>query len=153
MFTKPVTHIVCCCGSPWQGIFDELQEVLKDRITFQEGLPSEYELKKYSEEDKRFVCVLDDLMSDIVESKFVEKLFCVESHHYGMTIISLVQNVFQQGRVSRTIALNAHYFILFRNSRNLQQIQILGRQIFGNKKLSAAFFRHTLKRRLLPMAI
>ena len=61
MFTKSVSHIIHCYGSPWQPLFDELQEVLKEKITFQEGIPAEQVLLKFSNHGKHFLCVLDDL--------------------------------------------------------------------------------------------
>ena len=40
------------------------------------------------------------------------------------------QNAFSPGREFRTVNLNTHYFILFKNRRDELQVQRLGRQIF-----------------------
>ena len=42
MFTKLVSHIIYCYGSPWQPLFDELQEVLKEKSRFRK----EFQLSK-----------------------------------------------------------------------------------------------------------
>ncbi len=39
------------------------------------------------------------------------------------------QNLYYQGKCSRNIALNAHYYVLFKNLRDVNQIKTLGRQI------------------------
>jgi hypothetical protein len=46
------------------------------------------------------------------------------------SMIYLVQNLFQKGRVMRTLSLNMHYFVLFKNYRDQLQIQTFGRQAF-----------------------
>jgi hypothetical protein len=52
-----------------------------------------------------------------------------------MTVIFLLQNVFQKGKSMRTASLNCHYFIIFGAKRDPSQIATLGRQIFpGNNK-------------------
>ena len=46
-----------------------------------------------------------------------------------------MQNLFHQGKYCRDISLNTHYFILFKNPRDIQQIKLLGRQL-GKKLLN-----------------
>lgn len=56
-------------------------------------------------------------------------LFTVKCHHYNITVLFLVQNVFPPGKYARTLSLNAHYICLFATKRDALQIQSLGRQI------------------------
>ena len=42
----------------------------------------------------------------------------------------LMQNLFPPGRRSRTISLNCHYMIVFKNPRNLLGISILASQMY-----------------------
>ena len=144
MFKDKMTHILYCYGSPWQTIFDELQESLGNKIFFQQSLPSEDDIVKYAQSGP-FICVLDDLMIEIVDSKQAQKWFSIGSHHYNMTLIALVQNIFQQGKVARTIALNIKYYIIFKNARDSRQIKLLGYQIYGDKKLCNDFYESYLK--------
>ena len=54
--------------------------------------------------------VIDDQMSR--ERKYIEKLFTQGSHHKNLTVIMLVQNLFQ--KELRTISLNSHYIVLMK---------------------------------------
>ena len=72
-------------------------------------------------------------MSESANSVEVERFVCIGSHHLNMTIICLVQNLFQKGKVMRTLILNIHYFVLYKNRRDQVQIQRFGRQAFPQK--------------------
>ena len=69
-------------------------------------------------------------MSESANSVEVERFVCVGSHHLNMTIICLVQNLFQKGKVMRTLSLNCHYFVMYKNRRDQEQINRFGRQAF-----------------------
>ena len=51
-----------------------------------------------------------------------------------------MQNIYHKGPHSRTMSINTQYLILFRNSRDVQQIETLARQVFG--KDSSQFMKH-----------
>lgn len=61
----------------------------------------------------------------------------------GITVLFLLQNIFPPGKYMRTISLNAHYIILFKNSRDEQQVKTLGKQIFPNQ---SKFFMNAYKK-------
>lgn len=71
--------------------------------------------------------IIDDLMretnSDVVD------LFTKGSHHFNVSIMYVTQNIFNQGKGRRTISLNAHYIVTFKNPRDRVQIQTLSRQV------------------------
>ena len=46
---------------------------------------------------------------------------------------SLTQNLFPQGKNARTISLNAHYIIAFKNPRDALSVRILAQQAFPHK--------------------
>ena len=129
MFKEPPSYILYCYASVWQSKFSEMLKTIKN-IHFQEGLPTETDLMSLRKDNKHFICVMDDLMSQCANNTSMEQLVCVGSHHFNMTIIYLVQNLFQKGRVMRTLSLNMHYFVLFKNYRDQLQIQTFGRQAF-----------------------
>ena len=60
----------------------------------------------------------------------VSDLFTRGSHHRGLTVMYLTQNLFPPGKLSRTISLNSHYMIVFKNPRDSQGISTLGRQMY-----------------------
>ena len=51
--------------------------------------------------------ILDDQMSEASNTKSLANLFTKGSHHRNVTILYLVQNMFDQGRSSRTVSQNS----------------------------------------------
>ena len=70
--------------------------------------------------------VLDDLMSETNDD--AANLFTKGSHHRNVSVMFLTQNLFYKNRHMRTISLNEHYMILFKNPRDAGQFSILARQ-------------------------
>lgn len=70
--------------------------------------------------------LIDDLMretnSDVVD------LFTKGSLHFNSGVMYVTQNIFNQGKGRRTISLNAHYIVAFKNPRDRIQVQTLARQ-------------------------
>ena len=64
-------------------------------------------------------------------SKSVSDLFIKGSHHINLTVIHLVQNVYEynQGKSQRTISLNSDYSVVFRNGRDASQFRPMAYQI------------------------
>ncbi len=61
------------------------------------------------------------------------ELFTKGSHHHNLSVILILQNLFYRGKEMRTISLNAHYMVLFKNPRDASQITHLARQMYPNK--------------------
>ena len=79
-------------------------------------------------------------MSETDES--VTKIFTKISHHRSVSVLYLSQNLFFSGKQNRTISLNTHYMVLFRNPRDASQISVLGKQMYPNKsKILVEAFR------------
>jgi hypothetical protein len=57
-------------------------------------------------------------------------LFTIDSHHQNISVFLLTQNLFSQGKYSRSISLNSQYMILLNNPRDRAQIYYLARQMF-----------------------
>ena len=49
-------------------------------------------------------------------------LFTRGSHHRNLNVIYIVQNLFHQGKGSRSINMNSHYLVLFKNPRDKLQL-------------------------------
>ena len=60
-----------------------------------------------------------------------------ESHHRNISVDFLVQNLFHRNKHIRTISLNAHYMVLFKNPRDASQFASLARQMYPNKSAFA----------------
>jgi hypothetical protein len=96
-------------------------------VDYFSGLPTESDLDGYN------VCVLDDLSREISNSDEICNFFTRTSHHKKVSIFYLTQNVFGKGKVTRDISLNIHYFVLMKTRRDIGQIEVLARQMFGKK--------------------
>lgn len=103
-------------------------------IEFFEGLPSKSDLETWAMHTPgNNILILDDLMEIASKSSDIVDLFCQYSHHHNFTTWFICQNVFNGGRHHRTISLNCHYFVLYKNQRDELQIQTLGRQMFPGR--------------------
>lgn len=124
----------------WQTAYDNVLKKIPN-IEFINGI-DEQKLEQINSLDRNLV-VMDDLMNSASTSKQVANLFTQESHHKNLTVILLVQNLFHQGKEMRTISLNAHYIILYKNPRDQSQIKYLSQQIFpDNSKFLTNVFHH-----------
>ena len=85
--------------------------------------------------DGNTLYILDDCFLEANESKFVVNAFTKERHE-NISTIFITQNLFFSGKFARSIALNCSHYILMRN-RDLGQIEVLGRQLFGKNKGSS----------------
>ena len=127
LFTEAPSHILYCFQEH-QEIFEELESEVP-HITFKKGIPTETDLYELSASGRHTILCLDDLMSQTHSNSFIEHVFCILSHHLRISIILINQNAYYQGKNSRTISLQVHYFILFPNNRDRTQIKTLARQI------------------------
>ena len=128
----------------WQSAYDNLQ-VIRPDIDFIKGFPPNF----YDSLDPKVknLVILDDQMSKIGDSKDLSRLFTQGSHHRNLSIIYIVQNLFDKGKSQRTVSLNSQYFVLFKNPRDKSQIDVLARQMFpkNTKFLVGSFLDATTK--------
>ena len=132
---KPPEKILYCYGV-YQPTFDEMKKTVP-HIKFVQGLPDDDLVEK--NRTGHTIIVLDDLMDQVLGNSEMEKLFTQGCHHRGLSIIFLTQNLFAQGKNSRTISLNTTYLILFRNLRDVNQVKYLARQIGGSEDFMKAY--------------
>ena len=99
-------------------------------IEFVKGIPSELENDSFCDIIKGNLMVIDDQMEDEGGGKRTVNLFTRGSHHRSLSVIYIVQNFFHQGKNSRSISLNSHYSVLFKNPRDKLQILTLAMQTY-----------------------
>ena len=131
VFTETPSAILYCYMVN-QPIFEAMEKHIPN-FSSQKGLPSEEDIEMFTKSGKHTILILDDLMSQVSNSPHAEELFTVHSHHRNMSIIYLSQNIFYSGKKSKTISLQLHYLVLFRNPRDHSQIVTLSRQLFPGK--------------------
>ena len=110
------------CYSQWQSAYLEMLSTIP-QIQFVKAIPPALRDDSYFDVSKQNVIVLHDPMIDASKDKRILNIFTRGSHHRNLSIIYIVQNLFYQGKDSRSISLNSHYLILFKNStfRNNKQ--------------------------------
>ena len=119
---SPTPEEIIWCYGEWQPVYDELSGVVR----FIEGLPTEQE-----QGHKRRLMIIDDLMAETDDR--VTKLFTKGSHHRNLSVMYIVQNLFGKNKEQRTISLNSHYLVIFKNPRDASQITNLAKQIYPGK--------------------
>ena len=132
MFSQPVQKTLYCYGI-YQDTFDAMKKEISG-IEFFEGVPNQLDIESFADGRHNLV-ILDDLSEKVVKEPDMERLFVQGAHHLNLSVFFVSHNCFRQGKCARTIALNTHYTVLFRNIRDGQQIACLGKQMFpGNNK-------------------
>ncbi len=123
MISKKTDNIVFIY-SVWQPLYDDLLKMYNNNIKFIEGIPQTLDDDFLFPVNKTSLVIIDDFMLEASSNKEVEKLFTVYVHHKNVSVIYILQNLFVQGKSSRTISLNTNYLVIFRNSRDASQIGI-----------------------------
>lgn len=128
---EPVSQIMYCYGI-YQPLFGEMKERIPN-FSLHEGLPSREDIDNFTVSGCHTLLVLDDMMDKVSVSSEMRDIFTMGCHHRKLSVIFITQNIFQKAKFARTIALNTHYMVLFRNLRDASQVAHLGRQIFPGK--------------------
>ncbi|KAM7406688.1 hypothetical protein PAMP_001045 [Pampus punctatissimus] len=122
-----IVYIYSC----WQPLYDELLK-LRD-VKFVEGLPLSLCDDSLLPIHKNNLLIIDDLMNDASNNVEVQNVFTKYVHHRNLSCLYLVQNLFFQGKASRTINLNTNYLVLFKNPRDKYQVMLMAKQMFPGK--------------------
>jgi hypothetical protein len=133
----PKPEKIYYCYSEWQPIYDNIKLSINN-VEFIEGLLDSNIIDK----NINNVIILDDLMSESADSKLVLNFFSKWSHHRNATVFLVTQNIFFQGKSSKTIRVNSHYKVLFNNPSDRHQIIDLARRMypFKSKFLVEAYY-------------
>jgi hypothetical protein len=125
-FDNPPERVVYVY-SQWQNAYDDM---LADdpKIQFTQDLMDVIGNGSYFDKKMVNLLILDDMASAVADSKDASNLFTRGVHHKNISVIHICQNMYQQGKAMRNLHLNSHYFILFKNVRDHNQIKLLGRQ-------------------------
>jgi len=116
MISSAPTKIVYFYGE-YQQLFNQYPNT-----EFHQGLPN---FEDFDGREPTLV-IIDDLMQETNET--VANMFTKGSHHRN--VVFLAQNLFQKNKFARTMSLNAHYMILFKNPRDVSQFANLARQMY-----------------------
>ena len=120
----PSPERIVWCYSQWQPAYTQMLVAML-HIEFVKGIPTALEQDSYFDVNKRNLIVFD-----ASKDKRIVNLFTRGSHHRNLSVIYIVQNLFHQGKGSRSISLNSHYLVLFKNPRDKLQILTLAKQMY-----------------------
>lgn len=115
----PAPDKVIWCYGVWQKGYEECANV-----DFREGFNCLQDIEAPGNK----LLIIDDLMMET--DKTVSQLFTKQSHHYSCSVIYITQNLFSKNKEQRTINLNTHYLVLFKNPRDASQIMHLAKQMY-----------------------
>ena len=124
----PIPDKIIYCYSIWQDAFIMMLEK-NPNIEFVEGMVSIVQI----DSSKKNLIILDDLMEENKDNEDLQNIFTKGSHHRNISLIFISQNLFIQGKKTRTISLNTHYMIIFKNPRDKAQFSQLARQMLPGK--------------------
>lgn len=91
------------------------------------------------------IVIIDDFQTELTADMI--EIFSVTGHHYNTSILLLVHNLFQPGKIFRTISLNTQYILLFKSPRDNSQINSIAHQLSpGNTKYIIEGYYEATKR-------
>ena len=117
-------------------LYKEMQPAFSEKVSSREV---NVEFKKFDGFEsvrklENVLLVFDDSCEDIYNDKEFVRL-ATAGRHRGIDVIYVKHNLFQQSRWSRTIDLNTSHINLFKSPRDVQQLDLLGRQLNVSKFL------------------
>lgn len=129
LFSPIPNKIYWAYGQKNDAQMKRIQSIEPD-IEFFEGCPN----VEHIDSAENNLLILDDLMDEMGKNQECANLFTRGSHHKNITVIAIIHNLFNQQRFSKTVSLNARYYVLLKSPRDNQQIAHFGRQIFPHFK-------------------
>ena len=72
--------------------------------------------------------IIDDSCEEIYNEKEFVRL-ATAGRHKQINVIYIKHNLYQQSKWSRTVDLNKKHIFLFKSARDIQQVEVLGKQL------------------------
>lgn len=134
LFQEDPVQIIYNYGVTDDNFLAKIKKIVPNIILF-EGVPTKDDIRKWkiSAKSEHFLIILDDLLSKIKSNDTVEDLYTKICHHWHASLITCSQNVFSQGKSSRTCSINSHVFCFTPNQRDVVQIKVFGSQVFPGR--------------------
>ena len=118
-------------------LYKEMQPAFSEKVSSREVNVGfmKFDGSEYVRKLENVLLVFFDVScEDIYNDKEFVRL-ATAGRHRGIDVIYVKHNLFQQSRWSRTIGLNTSHIILFKSPRDVQQLDLLGRQLNVSKIL------------------
>lgn len=98
-----------------------------------------------SEDRGATLLILDDLILKLVDSSDFFNHITVHSHHANITTIWTSQNIFMQGRHSKSVSRNTCWRVYFDDRADRMALSTLSRQFFGAGENKGNFLSSCMK--------
>ena len=124
----PITQIIYIYGE-WQKRFEDFKDI--------EFFTSDLNYLNFNPKNgdgDNILIIVDDLMNELSKSKDLLNLFTRGSHHKGVSVILILQNIFQKGEIFKTLRDNSTYFGITEHLCDQEKIAIFARQLEGCKR-------------------
>ena len=110
-------------------------------------MPNDLVQLQYFDLSVSSLIVFDDLMRTVMNDDTAADLFTEGAHYRNISVIFVTQNLLFQGKQSRTIIVNAHYFILLKNPRDRQRVEVFTLPVYPRMShiFSEAYERATMR--------
>ena len=119
-------------------IFEEIKKAYPNaKLIF--GLPDVTKLNLNFDSTPKLL-IIDDLMTEFLNSFQMVKLLSVEVHHCNITTIFTLHNLFAPSKFGRTITRNINYKVLFSNRLDLKEIRNVSLQISNHPNFLSESF-------------
>lgn len=131
MFPIQFYEILYCVpehlGMTPNPIFEKIKESFPT-AQLVSGLPDVTRLNLNFDETPKLL-IIDDLMTEFLASYSMVKLLSIETHHYNITTVFTLHNLFAPSKFGRTICRNINYKVLFQNRLDLRECRNVSLQI------------------------
>lgn len=91
MFESNIRHVLYAYGIR-QSLFEQMEKEI-NHITFYQGIPEKI-FEQFTRDYGNIILVLDDVMAQGMNNEDLMNLFTTYSHHMGITVLFLLQNIF-----------------------------------------------------------
>ena len=106
-------------------------------MKFVSGVPDNLDDESFKEGHANVLIIFDDLMEQITAREDVTNLFNKGSHHRGISVIRVVQDLFPTtSKWGVQQRINCDYFVFFNTNTNKAQISRLGSQMLPMSKVA-----------------
>ena len=98
-------------------------------IRYVKSIPDNFE--KYLGPQTLFI--FDDLMQEAANNKNLTKLFTKQSHHWNVSIVLILQDLYYSGSERKTFFRNAQYLVLFSSPLDKSTVYAVAHRIMPKR--------------------
>jgi hypothetical protein len=121
------TRSIHVCYAVYQPLYAQLAEDLPN-ISFHNSLPTMDLIHSLRSPLHHDIIIIDDWARESAESRLISDIYSRYSHHFQISCLQLVQNLFVSGSQRRMQSTNAHYTFFMKNPCAADQIATFARQ-------------------------